>query len=104
MVVLKTSSVPVASDSLYRGQKSLSSAHWPLGSPVRTKDSRYFCMVTATVALTLELPPMPPPLPPGPPVVELLADVPVAEAAVEVAVATTALVVVVVSSDEVSRV
>ena len=42
-----------------------------MGLPVSTNDSRYFCIVAATVALTEELPPIPlAPPPDGPPTVE----------------------------------
>jgi len=50
---------------LYRGQLSLSSGHIVFGLPVSTKERRYFCIMTAIVALT-ELEPMPAPPAPGP--------------------------------------
>lgn len=97
MLVLKTSSVPAVL-SLYRGQNNLSSAHSVLGLPVKMNESRYFCMVTAIVALTLLLPPAPPPEPPGPPEVELPeVEFPVETALVAVAAAEE---VVVASEDE----
>lgn len=68
----------------YWGHSILSSGHMVLGLPVKTKDMRYFCIMTATVALTEVEPPPGPPAPPegGPPALEEA----VAEAAAEVAV------------------
>ena len=66
-MVLNTNSIPAPElEELYAGQVTLSSAQSVFGSPVRTKDIRYFCIATATVASTVVEPPIPPPAPPGP--------------------------------------